>query len=143
MAKKKIFKKIIDWLEDPKVVFILFTLILTIILHLYVGVGKTLIVILIAFFASDILFVAMVSGNGGIGKIPILGNKIQSRGYVYFVYYLAIILTTIASVSAADFTISQANSLLGIDWINDLIASALFSLLVYFDMKAKFYNRKR
>ncbi len=44
------------------------------------------VITVISFLAADLFSILFVRGGRGIGQIPLLGSKIQPKGYVFLVF---------------------------------------------------------
>ena len=129
----------LDLFKNPWIAGFSITLISFLLLHFFPDIGKIILIILIAFFLSDIIFKQIVKGKDGAVQIKALGNKIQPKGYVYLAFYLAIVLSAILSGIIADYVLMP----LILPYIGDLMIEFLislsFSVLIYFYMHIHLY----
>jgi hypothetical protein len=132
----------IGYLKNPLVALVFTVIISTILLHFFTEFGKILLIILVAFFASDMVSLLFIRGGNGILQIPIMGTEAQSKGYGYLAFYFVIIISAIASGAIAELILNIFISPKLGNLLNELIISSLFSVAVYLDLKLKFYDNR-
>jgi hypothetical protein len=141
---EKSIKAFIELLRTPIVAVVFVSVISVVVLYFLhdYGIASTLTVTILAFIASDILSALFVRGGKRAVQIPFLGNRIQPEGYVFLAFFISIVIVGVLVNWVTDeFTKSISASL------NDITVCIPVGLglagLVYLDMLAKFYARKK
>ncbi len=130
-------KNIIDSIGDPFIGWLAATALFTLILHFFPTTGKTVIIIIIAFFLGD--FIATWFIQRKEGRVTIAVAKTSRKGHIFLGYYMAIILSSIVAGMAADLFVNDAlGSILG-SWFNEFVIAALLSMFIWMEMQLKYY----
>ena len=121
--------QILHAFANPAAAVLITTVIYASLLLAYPAIGKTLIAVIIAFVAGN-LVVKLFARKDAAG-IPLL-RITRKRGYVYLIYFLTIVAATAAS---AWLTASAERSLPATTTpANALVAGLFFSLLVFTEL---------
>jgi len=124
------------------IIGVLLALALTSILYFFnsVELSNFLIIIILAFLASDVLTVFLIKGGHGIFQFSPIGTLTQPKGYAFMIFFVVIIVVAVVVNITTQRIIDYISSLYT-DFIKVLIICLVLSGLVYLDMCAKFYAR--
>ncbi len=134
------FSRFIEFLEHPVFAGLVTTLLGFALLHFTPLIGKSVIITLIAFFASDILYGLVIGGGNGIGFIPIFGNTARNKGHVFIAFFAAILISAYFSAMFADWAFDFLRQYLG-KLETELAISFVFTLALFLDLQSKYYRR--
>ena len=94
----------------------------------------------VSYVIADFMLNLIIVGGEGFAKIPIIGNEFQTKGHSFLAFFIAIIITTLLSSWMIDISNAYGESYFGWGYYV-AIGSFIASLLVYFDLQVRFYDK--
>jgi hypothetical protein len=133
-----------EQLKNPIIAILFMTILSGLILFFLrdYGIAGILVITVLAFLASDILSLLFVRGGSGILQIPLFGTKAQPRGYGFLAFFASIIVVAVVVNWIAERIVERVFTSFG-DIIVCMTVGLILAVLVYLDMYAKFYDRKK
>jgi MFS family permease len=133
---------IIEKIENPVIAFLLCFGGMAILGFAFPAYWIFLFSIICAYIICDLALNLFIIGGSGIAQIPVTGNKSQEKGHAYIAFFVGIIVATLISSIFSGMIMKLIQSYEY--WLVAMvIASFLIGLVVYADMKAKFYTHKK
>ena len=134
-------KKIWNSLGDPFMGWLGATFAFTIVLHFFPDLGRSAIIIIIAFFVSDFLATWFIKNKEGKVNANVLGNKVEKKGHIFLLYYIGVIIASLIAAALSDYFVNgMIGSILGA-WFIDFLIAAAVSFFVWIELEMKFYLR--
>jgi hypothetical protein len=94
---------------------------------------------IVAWIASDTLIYLFISGGNGAVHVPIFGNKTTFKAYGFVVFFISIMMISIALNFFTDVITSVLSNYLAL-WYVDIITGLSLAGLVFLDLNEKYYN---
>jgi hypothetical protein len=141
--------------DNPVIAFIIAFAVLSLVGYGYRNLWVYLFSAAVAWVASDFAINLIVRGGGGLAKIPLWGNNIQTKGRSYLAFCFGIFFATAGSAFFSDalfkvmeFGVRTSVTAAGVtltpyqtEWTTILVSSFLCSILVFVDFNTRFYGR--
>jgi len=133
---------IIEKIENPIVAFLLCFSGMAILGFAFPTYWIFLFSIICAYIICDLALNLFIIGGRGIAQIPLTGHQSQEKGHAYIAFFVGIIIATLISSIFSDAIMKLIQSYEY--WLVAMvIASFLIGLVVYADMRAKFYKHNK
>lgn len=103
--------------------------------------GRDVVLVLAGFFVSDAIYRFFIGGGSGIGMIPFSGTQARAHGYVFLAVWGGILFSAVAGAWVADVVYQTLVAPAQADFGADLVAGAIFSVVVWADTQLRFLTR--
>jgi len=141
--------------DNPIVAFVIAFAVLSLVGYGYRDLWIYLFSAAVAWVASDFAINLIVRGGGGLAKIPLWGNNIQTKGRSYLAFCFGIFFATAGSAFFSDalfklmeFGVRASVTTAGVsltpyqaESTTILVSSLVCSILVFVDFNTRFYGR--
>ena len=135
---------VIERLEHPIIAFLVCFLGMIILGFAFQQYWIYLFSIICAYLISDLALNLFIIGGSGIAQIPVTGSHSQEKGHAYIAFFVGVIASTLISSVISDAIMVAIKSYDYWYWVAAMVvASLVLGIIVYADLRAKFYKHNK